>query len=454
MIRIIPFFGICAAIVLLVVSAAMNWRFGFTLGKTELDGQIYGAASVAADVLKALSPFFIVWAFRNRNYGQALSGLAILCVCALYSLASSIGFASFNRAETIGERALHAQQYKSHTAELKQVKEKLKWIPQHRAVSVVKADIDALYAQPVYIRRQLAGTVKEVSVECTKATWVTRKRCGEILDLNKELAIAQQALALQVRKKTIQKNLSRISKKGGAVVAGADPQAAFISKILGLDLTDTQTVLTLMISILVEVGSSLGLLVSFSRFKAESKEGLAITPIEETAVVQEETEVMISEPMAKETETVKSVPKKRLGYLAYVRKKEAENVVKFPKSQLTAKQKHKLRQKRKNQKGKLSPLDLTDTDLKSFIKNNYARAEEKPKGARCDDYYSGQEEIYQNYLKLFPDDERSQALGWNAYKKAMVKIVIDGHPVGRVVKSNNKNYYKLRKRNAVELTGT
>ena len=42
--------GVLAAGVLLAVSCAMNWRFGFSLGRTELDGQIYGAASAAADL--------------------------------------------------------------------------------------------------------------------------------------------------------------------------------------------------------------------------------------------------------------------------------------------------------------------------------------------------------------------------------------------------------------------
>ena len=58
--------GVLAAGVLLAVSCAMNWRFGFSLGRTEFDGQIYGAASAAADCMKALVPFFFFAAIRNR----------------------------------------------------------------------------------------------------------------------------------------------------------------------------------------------------------------------------------------------------------------------------------------------------------------------------------------------------------------------------------------------------
>ena len=60
--------GVVAAGILLAVSAAMNYRFGYSLGKTEMDGQIYGAASAAADCFKALVPFFLFAAIRNRMW--------------------------------------------------------------------------------------------------------------------------------------------------------------------------------------------------------------------------------------------------------------------------------------------------------------------------------------------------------------------------------------------------
>ena len=66
--------GVVAAGILLVVSAAMNYRFGYSLGKTEMDGQIYGAASAAADCFKALVPFFLFAAIRNRMWSQAFDG--------------------------------------------------------------------------------------------------------------------------------------------------------------------------------------------------------------------------------------------------------------------------------------------------------------------------------------------------------------------------------------------
>ena len=81
--------GVIAAGVLLAVSAAMNYRFGFSLGKTGMDGQIYGLASAAADCFKALVPFFLFAAIRNRMWSQAAAAAVVWTVVTGYSMTSS-----------------------------------------------------------------------------------------------------------------------------------------------------------------------------------------------------------------------------------------------------------------------------------------------------------------------------------------------------------------------------
>lgn len=267
---VLSILGVTAAIVLLAVSAAMNWRFGFTLGKTEFDGHIYGAASAAADGLKALSPFFILWAFRQRNYIQSLAGIAILVVCSFYSLTSSLGFAAFNRAETTGERAVHANRYSDLRKELKHAEEKLSWVPQHRPQAVVQTDLNAILQKPVYSRKHgLLGSVEKVSDGCTKAVWGTRNSCSKVHELKKELVFAKQSGELETRIRNLKSKIAKVSAQGGAAtVAGADPQSAFLSKILGINISDIQTGLTLLVSLLVEVGSGLGLFVAVSNVRA------------------------------------------------------------------------------------------------------------------------------------------------------------------------------------------
>jgi len=136
--------GVLAAGVLLAVSCAMNWRFGFSLGRTELDGQIYGAASAAADCMKALVPFFFFAAIRNRMWSQALASALVWVVVTSYSLTSALGHAALNRLDTAGQRTASADSYKDHRADLARAQEQLSWIPQHRPAQAVQADIDAL----------------------------------------------------------------------------------------------------------------------------------------------------------------------------------------------------------------------------------------------------------------------------------------------------------------------
>ena len=82
-------FGVLAAGVLLAVSATMNWRFGLSLGRTEFDGQIYGAAAAASDCLKALVPFFLFAAVRNRMWSQALASALVWVVVVGFSLTTT-----------------------------------------------------------------------------------------------------------------------------------------------------------------------------------------------------------------------------------------------------------------------------------------------------------------------------------------------------------------------------
>ncbi len=65
--------GVLAAGVLLAVSAAMNWRFGYQLGVSEFDSILYGSASTAADFLKALVPFLIFaeYPFLKFNFPRS-----------------------------------------------------------------------------------------------------------------------------------------------------------------------------------------------------------------------------------------------------------------------------------------------------------------------------------------------------------------------------------------------
>jgi len=247
--------GVVAALVLLGVSAAMNWRFGFGLGKTEFDSQIYGTASAAADGLKALLPFFIFAAFRKKNWSQTAAASILWVVCLSYSMTSSLGFAALNRTDTIGARAAQAEAYQDLRADLKRATDKFSWMPEHRPVGMVESQRSGMQQNVRW-----SATTGCIDVTSTKS----RIFCTEYHKLGAELAVAQEANKLEARIAVTRAKLETLPRD--AIVASADPQAAVIAKLSGLDSSTIQLGLILLVALLVEVGSSVGLYVAFSQW--------------------------------------------------------------------------------------------------------------------------------------------------------------------------------------------
>jgi hypothetical protein len=261
--------GVLAAGVLLAVSAAMNWRFGFSLGKTELDGQIYGAASAAADCLKALVPFFFFAALRNRMWSQAAAAALVGVVVTAYSLTSALGHAALNRLDTTGQRAVEAVAYKDLRADLKRAEEQLGWIPQHRPALTVQSELDSAKTQRAWA----------FTKGCAEVTGkLGRDFCQKYHGLNAELAAAEQSTALEARIAGIQAKL--VDKSAGTVMAEADPQASVLAKLTGLDIDKVQTAMTIFIALLLEVGSCFGMYIAFSQWRLYEAEAPAAPSME------------------------------------------------------------------------------------------------------------------------------------------------------------------------------
>lgn len=259
--------GVIAAGVLLFVSAAMNWSFGFGLGKTPLESQILGAGSVGADVLKALIPFLVLYAIKHRSWMQAAAGILVWTICTTYSLTSSLGFAAHNRSDTVGERTLAVTQYGDLRSQLKQVNAKLGWIPQHRSVAEVDADINAILDKRIKKGRDRGKTIGQVTKNFTNKSWYSRHYGDKVLNLRKELAIAKNAEKLDAEKATLSAKLEKSSTKS---VTKADPQAAILTQITGLSIEKVQLGLIILLSLLVEIGSGLGFFVVLGGDKAKA----------------------------------------------------------------------------------------------------------------------------------------------------------------------------------------
>ncbi|MBO0742311.1 MAG: hypothetical protein J2P51_12895 [Hyphomicrobiaceae bacterium] len=252
--------GVVAAGILLAVSAAMNYRFGFSLGKTALDGQIYGAASAAADCFKALVPFFLFAAIRNRMWSQALAAGLVWAVVTGYSMTSALGHAALNRLDTTGQRAVEAAHYKDLRADSKRAQEQLTWIPAHRPAETVTAELNVLKAQRQWL---LTRECAEISGKAA------REFCQQFHKLNAEYASAQESYKLEQRIADIAEKLA--SSAPGTVMAEADPQASVLSKITGLAVDKVQTALTIFVAVLIEIGSGFGMYVAFAYWRINDR---------------------------------------------------------------------------------------------------------------------------------------------------------------------------------------
>ena len=253
--------GVLAAGVLLAVSAAMNWRFGFSLGRSELDGQIYGAASAAADCLKALVPFFFFAAVRNRVWSQVAASALVWVVVTTYSMTSALGHAALNRFDSTGHRAQEAQTYQDLRTDLKRAEEQAGWIPQHRPFEAVQSEIDGLKMQKGW---QWSDGCKNVSSKSD------RTFCQKYQALNSELASAGEAKNADGRIAQLRAKLDATA--GTPALSEADPQAKVLTELAAtffpnVKIENVQMALTLFVALLLEVGSGFGMYVAFSQWR-------------------------------------------------------------------------------------------------------------------------------------------------------------------------------------------
>jgi hypothetical protein len=140
--------GILASLAMLGFSAILNARFGYQLGRTELDSQILAGVSIAADVLKGFAPFYIGAAWRDSAFVRVASASAVWFAVFLYSACSAIGYASINRADTVGQR----NQAAAHLADIRSQKDdidrELGFEPYHRSPEVIRTDMASMEVSP------------------------------------------------------------------------------------------------------------------------------------------------------------------------------------------------------------------------------------------------------------------------------------------------------------------
>lgn len=240
--------GMGAALVMCAVSGAMNYLFMASLGKTPLEGHVLGAASAAADVLKALLPFFIAWSWRDGRVVAAMSGLIAFLFFVSFSLMSALGFAADNRGLLVDGRKNLNLAYERMQRELDDIERQSAALSAHRPAAVVSEEI----------RRHQQSRRWNATKECADATEIqSREYCATYFALRAELAASLEAERLKAASSYLQAEVQKLRAQGAG--HDVDPQVSMLARITGIEAERVRLALVIAVAVLVEFGASLGL---------------------------------------------------------------------------------------------------------------------------------------------------------------------------------------------------
>jgi hypothetical protein len=146
--RLVSISGIVLALAFMVLSAAINWRYGHSIGRDAGDQLIYAAISLAADIAKAITPFFFWYALKNRHFIPAAASALFWIACTGYSLSSAAGFAELNRAEQTGGFATRKADHAALQVELARKEAQLKALGDYEPPAVTAQRLEVLRQNP------------------------------------------------------------------------------------------------------------------------------------------------------------------------------------------------------------------------------------------------------------------------------------------------------------------
>lgn len=139
--------GAIVALGFLAASAVANYLFGESLGRTPWESVLYGAVGVLAVALNALAPFYMSWALAAARRTTAAAIALLWMLCLVYSLTSALGFAAQNREGVAVSRQQSQDAYQDARLELRDL--------EARRATARPKDRPALDARIDDVRRRL-----------------------------------------------------------------------------------------------------------------------------------------------------------------------------------------------------------------------------------------------------------------------------------------------------------
>ena len=257
--------GVLSVLACIGGSMTMNYLYGASLGRTELESSVWGGLSIAFDALKAGAPLYLVWAWRKHEWARVVAGLIIVPGVTVYGLFSAIGFASESKAAVVGGRETVRAGYVDAERELQERTAKRATLKSNRVASEIEAAIAVVLVRPVRVGERTRGTVGTLSKNCARDYARTREACAEVAVLRQELAASVEAGRIETRIAELRRQVAILRERGGA--SDPNPQATLLSRLtLGrVSPADVEGFKSVYLAVLAEVVSTFGLLFVMDR---------------------------------------------------------------------------------------------------------------------------------------------------------------------------------------------
>jgi ABC-type transport system involved in multi-copper enzyme maturation permease subunit len=135
--------GVVLTVAMIVLSAFINYSFGYSLGTTETNARIFGGVSVVAVGVMAVLPLRISAHWSARRKGRALLGATVFLILVAYAIAGSVGFGIVNRSQLAGSGENLIAQLIDQVADRDRALSQLKGLGGAQTAAAVSAKIDA-----------------------------------------------------------------------------------------------------------------------------------------------------------------------------------------------------------------------------------------------------------------------------------------------------------------------
>lgn len=267
-----------------IVSACANWFFGASLGDgtvaigTITTAELFSGVSLASDLLKAVMLFGLTWAVATRHWMAGLVMGSIWAVCVAWSIFSAVGFVALNSGTVTDKRGKSADEWSQLRKEIERTQERREWVPKHRPVDTVKAELDGIEADFIFVRAK----------RCTDVTTPeSTALCKRFADLKQELGNASAASSLDGKLTTLRSELKTTDR-----VTSADPFAEMVGALIGSRAANVTMGQALFLAMMLELISGPGLWAVWSAARAPAR-----TPREARTEAKPSTAVTIADMM-------------------------------------------------------------------------------------------------------------------------------------------------------------